>query len=73
MPFSDQPRAHVPASNVIPASHIRLSGEPLTVCAPGGHDAADEPRVNLIRDGDVIRAIEVVCTCGKRVVLNCVY
>jgi len=65
-------RVHPPASNIIPASHIRMVGGPLPVGLPGEESCA-EPQVNVIRDGDVIRAIEVVCTCGQRVVLDCVY
>jgi hypothetical protein len=65
----DQPSS---AGNVIPAAHVRLVPEPTRVSIPGD-SCADEPQVNLIRDGDTVRAIEVVCTCGKRVVLNCVY
>ena len=65
-------RVHPATSNVIPASHIRMLGEPLPVGAPGA-EACAEPQVNVIRDGDTVRAIEVVCTCGKRVVLDCVY
>jgi len=65
-------RTHPPASNVIPASHIRMLGEPLPVGALR-ETPCPEPQVNVIRDGDVVRAIEVVCTCGKRIVLDCVY
>jgi hypothetical protein len=65
-------RVHPAANNIIPASHIRLLGESLPVGAPGAEPCA-EPQVNVIRDGDVVRAIEVVCTCGQRVVLDCVY
>lgn len=65
-------RLHPAASSVIPASHIRLLGEPLPVGAPG-HEPCAEPQVSVIRDGEVVRAIEVVCTCGQRVVLDCVY
>jgi hypothetical protein len=65
-------RTHPATSTVIPASHIRMVGEPLSVGAPGA-EACAEPQVNVIRDGDTVRAIEVVCTCGQRVVLECVY
>ena len=72
MPFSKLARPHLPANNVIPASHIRLGAEPVALCIPGLHPA-EQPHVNLIREGDVVRAIEIVCTCGERIVLNCVY
>jgi hypothetical protein len=72
MPFSKLARPHLPANNVIPASHIRLGAEPVTLCIPG-LQPSEQPKVNLVREGDVVRAIEIVCTCGKRIVLNCVY
>jgi hypothetical protein len=72
MPFSKVARPHLHANNVIPASHIRLGAEPVALCVPG-LQPSEQPQVNLIREGDVVRAIEIVCTCGKRIVLNCVY
>jgi hypothetical protein len=72
MPLHSLSRPHLPTSNVIPASDIRLGAEPVALFIPGQRPC-NEPRVNLIRDGDVVRAIEVICTCGERVVLTCVY
>jgi hypothetical protein len=60
------------SGNVIPGAHVKLVPEPTRVAVPGACDGS-EPTVNLIRDGDAVRAIEVICTCGKRLVLNCVY
>jgi hypothetical protein len=34
---------------------------------------SDEPRIELIREGDLIRAIDVTCSCGKRIRLVCEY
>ena len=50
---------------------VRLALERTRVCPPG-HEAS-EPRITLIRDGDTVRAIEVECTCGKKIRLNCVF
>ena len=35
--------------------------------------AASEPRVRLIKDGDVVTAIEILCSCGEVIHLNCEY
>ena len=60
------------ANNVIPASDIRVGSEPVALGIPN-HEPGAEPRVNLIRDGNAVLAIEIVCSCGERIVLTCVY
>jgi hypothetical protein len=72
MPLSNLSRRFLPASNVIRASDIRLGAEPVALCIPG-QEPCEEPKVTLLRDGDAVRAIEVICPCGKRLVLTCVY
>jgi chromosome condensin MukBEF MukE localization factor len=32
-----------------------------------------EPKIDLIRDGETIRAIEITCRCGERIRLLCDY
>ncbi len=59
------------ARAVVPGRHVRLSGETARVVIP--RPAAGEPHIELIREGNVIRAIEVTCTCGQRIRLRCVY
>ena len=56
---------------LVPSHRVRLARERTRVCPPGQPPA--EPQIILIRDGDVVRAIEVVCTCGKRTRMNCVF
>ncbi len=60
------------SSVVIPGPHVRLSPEAVPV-GPRRHVPAAEPRVELVREGDVIRAIDVICGCGSRVRLRCHY
>jgi hypothetical protein len=59
-------------SGVVPARHVRLGGEatPIPACRAG---TETEPQVQLIREGDVIVAIDLTCSCGRRVRLCCVY
>jgi len=57
---------------VVPGKRVRLSGEIARVRIPG-QESCPEPQVSLVREGDTIKAIEVVCTCGKRIRLNCVF
>lgn len=58
--------------NVIPGRRVHFIKDPAAVCSPL-HDPPGEPKVILIRDGDAVTAIEVVCTCGRRIRLDCVY
>ncbi|HYV39002.1 MAG TPA: hypothetical protein VE988_25175 [Gemmataceae bacterium] len=58
---------------VIPGRLIRVSDEAARVSAPGSSPPAGQPRVEMVREGDVLRAIDVVCGCGKRIRLRCVY
>jgi hypothetical protein len=56
---------------VVSAGQVRLMSAAVRV----GPDRPDHgtARVEVIRDGDVVRAVEVVCSCGARIVLRCDY
>ena len=57
---------------VVPGRCVRVTDEKARVSVPG-QSTKPEPHVELIRDGDVIQAIDVTCSCGQRVRLRCVY
>jgi hypothetical protein len=65
--------SHEVGRSVIPGRLVRVSGEPAFVGARAVTDEPGQPRVEMIRDGDILRAIDVVCSCGKRIRLRCVY
>ena len=70
--------SHDDASHVISASRIRVGKDSAVIGLPRLGDKPKpekpaEPIVKLNRDGDVIRSIEVTCTCGEKIVINCVY
>lgn len=67
---TDQARTKMPA--VVPHQRVLPSGKNPKVRIPAG-GASDEPRIELIREGDLIRAIEVTCSCGKRIRIVCEY
>jgi hypothetical protein len=61
---------------VLSGRRVRRADRPV----PVGHTASEPDvqtssgaQIRLLRDGDVIRAIEVTCTCGERIVLDCIY
>lgn len=60
------------SQGVVPAQCVRMTGEIARVAAHS-RGSTGEPLVELIRDADAVRAIDVTCTCGRRIRLNCVY
>jgi hypothetical protein len=58
---------------VVPGRHVRVSGEAARVGAPNLCTPAGQPQLEMIRDGDILRAIDVICSCGKRIRMRCVY
>jgi hypothetical protein len=58
---------------VLPAEIVKLIREPAQVPVPFLAKASD-PHVELVRDAaGAIQAIDVTCSCGKRMRLRCVY
>jgi hypothetical protein len=72
MEASESSAARYGSRSVIPGRCVQVSGETARVGVPGAA-AQSEPKVELIRQGDVIQAIDVTCTCGQRIRLRCVY
>lgn len=60
------------AQSVVPSHCVRVNGHAARVKIPpqAGHD---EPRVDLVRQGAVVQAIDVTCSCGRHIRLSCVY
>jgi hypothetical protein len=56
---------------VIPSQCVRFSRETAHVPVPRRNGG--EPKVELVRSGDRIRAIDVTCSCGQRIRLRCDY
>lgn len=56
--------------SVISGNTVTIGTTPVFV---GGDQAVPAPKVSLIRNGDDIAAIEIRCSCGQVIVLDCVY
>jgi hypothetical protein len=69
----DRPEPETSAGGaLVPAPQVRLSAERTRVVIPHqGHLA--EPVIELVREGDVVRAIDITCCCGQRYRLLCEY
>ncbi len=58
---------------VVPASRVRVSDEGVLIGAPGSGGVHGEPKIQLVREGGVIKAIEVICSCGELIRIRCDY
>jgi hypothetical protein len=57
---------------VIPARLVSLAGQSQCVGAvPAGNAQGETPRIELVRENGVIRAIDITCGCGQRVRVLC--
>jgi hypothetical protein len=59
------------AGTVVRGTCVRVSGEAARVGLPGQEPA--EPRIDIVRKGDIIQAIDIVCGCGQHIRLHCLY
>lgn len=59
-------------SAILPGHSVRVSETVASVPIPR-LDHGAEPRIELIREGDVIKAIDITCGCGQRIRLHCAY
>lgn len=67
-----KPHAEFHAGTVVRGRCVRVSGDPARVGVPGQEPPA-EPRIDVIRDGEVIQAIDIFCGCGQHIRLHCLY
>lgn len=52
---------------------VRVGGAHLADGEDAAGDGHGEPKLELIRLGDRIQAIDVICGCGQRTRIRCVY
>ncbi|HEX4610280.1 MAG TPA: hypothetical protein VH092_18970 [Urbifossiella sp.] len=62
------------ASPLVPADRVRVAVDPVRV-GPAAHaaEAHGPPKITLVREDGVVRAIDVVCSCGERIRILCEY
>lgn len=61
------------AGAVVPAAHVTVSAEAVRVGGGRPADAGGEPKIHLVREDGVVRAIEVTCRCGEVIRIHCDY
>lgn len=57
---------------VVHADCVKLSGEAVRIGAPLP-PAKPAPRIELIREDGVVRAIDITCGCGEKIRVVCEY
>jgi hypothetical protein len=57
---------------IIPGRRVVFAGESARVQVPA-ETTSKEPHIELVRESDVIRAIDVTCSCGQKIRLVCDY
>jgi hypothetical protein len=65
-----EPHRHV--HTVIPARAVRAAGVTPAV-GERNQPAVAKARVELVREGGIVRAIDVTCACGERLRIVCEY
>jgi hypothetical protein len=61
------------SSKIIPAERVRVHDAHKAHTMAGADRRPKEPKITLIKDGDTVRCIEVECTCGEIIRLDCEY
>ncbi len=57
---------------IIPGQRVVFSGEAARIQIPA-EATSKEPHIELVRENDMIRAVDVTCSCGQRIRLVCDY
>jgi len=58
---------------VISAQRVRMADDAVHVAAPHPDGTLDEPKIQLVREDGVVRAIDVTCRCGEKIRIVCEY
>ena len=56
--------------SIVRSEQVRLTSEVTLVGKPPVTHEKPEPKVEIIREGNFIRAVEVLCSCGERIRLR---
>lgn len=62
----------VAATAVVHADCVKVSGEAVRVGAPLP-PPKPQPTIELVREGGVVRAIDITCGCGEKIRVVCEY
>jgi hypothetical protein len=58
--------------HIVPGQHVLVAGPNARVRIPAA-PPAQEPKLELVREGEVVRALDVMCSCGEKIRIVCEY
>jgi hypothetical protein len=60
--------------SIVPGHRVVQTNEVARIGGPQAHaHASTQSTVELVRDGDVVQAIDVTCSCGEKTRIWCSY
>jgi hypothetical protein len=68
----DRATGHPPSAHVVSSRYVRNTGTRVKVPVPG-HEVVVDPVIEVIREGDIVRALDITCSCGQRFRVLCDY
>ena len=69
---ASRPHGELHTGTYVRGTCVRVSTDSARVGIPGQEPPA-EPRIEIIRTGEVIQAIDIVCGCGQHIRLHCLH
>lgn len=67
-----RPHGEFHSGTLVRGTCVHVSGDSARVGIPG-QEPTPEPRIEIIRSGDVIQALDIFCGCGQHIRLHCLY
>jgi hypothetical protein len=68
-----QLRPHHPAQPSFTSASVGSPAAPRSPTGLHAHAAGGDPSVEVVKEGDKVVRLIVVCTCGERVEIECLY
>lgn len=66
------PEGRDSVASLVSVQRVRDAGGRVVVPVPG-HEQCEQPTIELIREGSIVRAIDITCPCGRRLRVLCEY
>ena len=58
---------------VVAANRVQVGSQAVRVVQSRPEPDRDDATIELIRDGDVVRAMDITCSCGEHIIVRCDY
>lgn len=58
---------------VVAANRVQVAAQAVRVGQARAEAERSEPTIELVRDGEVVRAMDITCSCGEHIIVRCDY